>query len=357
VDSAAIARLADILVNYSTEVKKGDRVLIQGTELARPLIEEVYRLVLRNGGYPTVRLDVDSLAEAFFREAPETHLDRLDPIVDFVFRHSDVLINIRSSENTRSLTSVDPARQQRWQRTMAPLQSYIMEGRTRWCVTAFPTQALAQDAGMSLEEYANFVFGATNIDWPATVSMMQKVKAVFDSGQQVRLVGTDTDLTFSIQGRPGIVSDGKRNMPSGEVFYAPLEKTVNGRVYYEYPAIHDGREVSGIRLTFRDGRVVEAEADTGREFLQEMLDTDDGARYLGEFGIGTNFGIQKFTKNILFDEKIGGTIHLALGQAYTEGGGTNKSAIHWDMVKEMRQGGEVYLDGALVQKDGRFLFL
>ena len=356
-DSAAIRKLAETLVEYSTEVKKGQRVLIQGTDLARPLVEEIYRLALRRGAYPTANLQFGSLNRIFFTEASDEQLDYLNPIQDFTTRNSDVLINILSSENTRALTGVDPSRQQRFQKTMYPLQKYIMEGNVRWCVAPFPTQAQAQDAGMSLDEYADFVFGATLIDWPATVAMMGKIKSVFDAGDQVRLVGKETDLTFSIKGRPGIVDDGKYNMPGGEVFYAPLEKTVNGRILYEYPAIFGGREVSGIRLTFRDGKVVEATAERGQDFLNKMLDTDAGARYLGEFGIGTNFGIQKFTKNTLLDEKIGGTVHLAVGRAYDEGGGTNESALHWDMVKEMREGGEIYLDGALVQKDGKFLFL
>lgn len=356
-DSQAVKTLAETLVHYSTQVKKGDRVLIQGTELARPLVEEVYREVVRAGGYPTANLQFGSLSRIFLTEASEEQLDQLNPILDFTYRNSDVIINILSSENTRALTGVDPARQQRLQKTMHPLQKYIMEAKVRWCVTAFPTPAQAQDAGMSLDEYADFIFGATNIDWPATVAMMKKVKDVFDAGDQVRLVGKETDLTFSVKGRPGIVDNGKYNMPGGEVFYAPLEKTVNGHIFYEYPAVYGGREVSGIRLTFRDGRVVEATADKGKDFLSEMLNTDEGARYLGEFGIGTNYGIARFTKNILFDEKMGGTIHLAVGRAYGEGGGTNESAIHWDMVKEMRQDGEIHLDGRLVQKDGKFLFL
>lgn len=356
-DSAATKRLADILVNYSTQVKKGDRVLIAGTELARPIIEEVYRLVVRNGGYPMLNIQFGSLSRIFLKEASEEQLDDLNPIYDFTFRNSDVLIDFNSSENTRSLTDVDPARQQRRQKAFEPLQEYLMQDKIRWCATLFPTQALAQDAGMSLEEYADFVFRATNIDWPATVGMMEKVKSVLDAGDQIRLVGKDTDLTFSIKGRPGIVDEGRHNMPGGEVFYAPVHQTVNGHVYYEYPAIYGGREVDGIRLTFEDGKAVDAKAEKGQDFLDKMLDTDEGARYLGEFGIGTNYGIQRFTRSILFDEKIGGTIHLALGRAYGEEPELNKSAIHWDMVKEMRQGGEIYLDGKLVQKDGKFLFL
>ncbi|MHB9145691.1 MAG: aminopeptidase [Symbiobacteriia bacterium] len=356
-DSGAIKKLADILVNYSTKVKKGDRVLIAGSDLARPLVEEIYRQVMKNGGHPLVNLQFGSLNRIFYEEASEDQLDYLNPSVDAIYRNSDVLINIMSSENTRALTGVDPKAQQRYGKTMYPLQKLMLEGGIRWNVTLFPTQALAQDAGMSLDDYADFVFGATNIDWASAQAMMQKIKAVFDAGDQVQLVGKDTDLTFSIKARPGIVAGGEVNMPDGEVFYSPIEQTVSGHVYYEYPAIYGGREVSGIRLTFKEGRIVEATADKGQEFLLSMLDTDEGSRFLGEFGIGCNYGIQKFTRNILFDEKIGGTIHLAVGESFKESNGTNHSALHWDMVKEMREGGEIYLDGKLVQKNGKFLFL
>ncbi|MHB9143771.1 MAG: aminopeptidase [Symbiobacteriia bacterium] len=357
-DSTAIRKLADILVNYSTGVKQGDRVLIQGTELARPLIEEIYRLVVRNGGFPTAQVQFGSLQRVFYEEASDAQLDVINPILDYTFRNSDVLIQIQSSENTRAMSAVSPAKQRRFNKTHQPLHELVMGGKIRWNATLFPTQALAQDAGMSLDDYADFVFSATNIDWPATVAMMEKIKSVFDAGDQVRLVGKETDLTFSIKGHPGVVGDGKYNMPDGEVFYAPHEKSTNGHVFYEYPAIYSGREVSGIRLTFENGKVTQATADHGEDFLLQMLDTDQGARFLGEFGIGTNYGIQKFTRNILFDEKIGGTVHLAVGAAYTEGGiKANESAIHWDMVKEMREGGEIYLDGRLVQQNGKFLFL
>ncbi len=356
-DSAAIRKLAEILVNYSTGVRQGDRVMIQGSDLARPLIEEVYRLVVRNGGFPTTNIQFGSLNRIFYEEA-DGQLDAINPITEYTYRNSDVLIQIQSNENTRAMSGTDPAKQRRFNKTHAPLQELIMGGMVRWNATIFPTQALAQDAGMSLDDYADFVFGATNIDWAATTAMMAKIKAVFDAGDQVRLVGKETDLTFSIKGHPGVIGDGKNNMPDGEVFYAPHEKSTNGHVFYEYPAIFAGREVSGIRLAFEDGRVVKASAEQGEDFLLKMLDTDEGSRYLGEFGIGTNFGITKFTRNILFDEKIGGTVHLALGAAYTEGGiKANESAIHWDMVKEMREGGEIHLDGKPVQQNGKFLFL
>lgn len=352
-----VRHLADIIVNYSTEVKAGDHVIIRSTPLARPLVEEVYRLVVRKGAHPTVQLSFDSLAAIYFEEASDEHLDYLNPIAKFITETADVMISIHSPENARELTGADPAKVRRTRIASRPLQEHIMEAGVRWLVCNYPTPSLAQEANMSLASYAEFVFGATNLDWRSASTMMHRIKERFDAADEVRIVGPETDLTFRIKDRPGIVCDGKFNMPDGEVFYAPVEDSANGTICYEWPAIYMGREVNGIRLTFRDGRVVEATADQGEALLHQLLDSDDGARRLGEFGIGCNFGITRHTKDILFDEKIGGTVHLALGSAYPESGGTNKSAVHWDMVKDLRQGGELYLDGELVQKDGRFLFL
>lgn len=352
-----IETLADILVNYSTRVQKGDHVLIRSTPLARPLIEAVYRLVVRNGGYPVVQLSFESLSEIFYAEASDEQLDYLNPISRFAVENAQVIISIDAPENARTLTGVDPAKVRRVSLANRPLQEHIMKGGVRWVVCNFPTPSLAQEADMSLAAYADFLFGATNIDWQAASDMMHLVKERFDRAKEVRIVGPQTDLRFSIEGRPGIVCDGRNNMPDGEVFYAPIEDSVEGTIYYELPAIYMGREVNGIRLTFKNGRVVDASAARGEALLHQLLDTDEGARRLGEFGIGCNYGINRYSKDILFDEKIGGTVHLALGASYPESGGVNQSAIHWDMVKDLREGGELYLDGELVQKDGRFLFL
>lgn len=352
-----VKKLADILVNYSTRVQPGDHVVIRSTPLARPLIEEIYRLVVRNGGHPILQLSFDTLNEIYYTEASDEQLDYLNPISKFVVENADVMMSILAPENTRALTGVDPAKMRRASVTNRPLQEHIMGGGVRWVVCNYPTPALAQEANMSVSQYADFVFGATNIDWHAASDMMHRIKERFDRAEEVRIVGPGTDLKFSIKERPGIVCDGRYNMPDGEVFYAPVEDSVEGTIYYELPAIYMGREVNGVRLTFKGGKVVEASATSGEALLHQLLDSDEGARRLGEFGIGCNYGITQYTKDILFDEKIGGTVHLALGSAYPESGGVNKSAIHWDMVKDLREGGELYLDGELVQKDGQFLFL
>jgi len=356
IKDARVEQLADILVNYSTRVSKGDHVLIRSTPLARPLIEAVYRLVVRNGAHPTLQLSFGSLGRIFFEEASDEQLDYLNPIGRFAIEHSDVLITILAPENSRELTGIDPVKLQRLSRTNQPLNEHIISGKVRWVLCNFPTPSLAQDAEMSMEEYADFLFDATNIDWPKASAFMHRVKERFDAADEVRIVGPDTDITFSIKGRPGVVADGRHNMPDGEVFYAPHETSTSGTISFELPAIYNGREVQGVRLTFRDGKVVDATAAKGEELLHKLLDTDSGARFLGEFGIGCNYGITRYSRDILFDEKIGGSIHLALGRAYPECQGTNQSAIHWDMVKDLRSGGRIYLDGELVQENGRFLF-
>lgn len=352
-----VQRLADIIVNYSTEVKRGDHVVIRSSPAARPLIEAIYRLVVRHGGHPTIQLSFDSLSRIFYEEASDHQLDYLNPIQKFTTENADVLISIIAPENARELTHIDAAKIRRARIANRPLQEHIMNNGVRWLVCNYPTASLAQEANMPGDAYADFLFNATNIDWSSASAMMHRVKERFDAANEVRIVGTETNLTFRIKDRPGIVCDGKFNMPDGEVFYAPIEDSVNGTIFYELPAIYMGREVSGVRLTFRDGIVTEAEAAHGEELLHQLLDSDDGARRLGEFGIGCNYGITQHTRDILFDEKIGGTVHLALGSAYPESDGTNQSAIHWDMVKDLRHDGKLYLDGELVQKDGRFSFL
>jgi aminopeptidase len=251
------------------------------------------------------------------------------------------------------LTGIDSHKQALSAKAYQPFLATYMNN-VRWVTCNFPCSALAQDADMALDDYADFLFGACLIDWKATEAYMRQIKQAFDAGDLVRVVGPGTDLTFRIAGRPGVVCAGDKNMPDGEVFYSPVEDSAEGFITYDFPAIYNGREVDGVRLEFRSGTVVGATAKKGEEFLLRMLDTDLGARRLGEFGIGCNFGIQRFSKDILFDEKIGGTIHLALGRAYTEAGGSNQSAIHWDMIKDLRTEGRLELDGRVVQENGKF---
>jgi aminopeptidase len=319
----------------------------------------VYEELLRAGAYTVVRMTPRAASEVFFKFGKPHHFDRLTPFQRLLVDHLDGSIYIDSSPNTRSLSSVDPKKQARVSRTTKPIRERMM--KKRWCLTLFPTQAYAQDAEMSLAEFEDFAYGAMFADrddavaaWEAQRTKQEKLIRAIRGARTVRIVGPETDLTLSVKGRVFVNSAGHHNMPCGEIFTGPVENSAEGFIRFDYPVCHAGREVDGVRLVFRKGKVVEATAEKNQKFLTTMLDMDPGARFLGELGIGTNFGIQKFIKNILFDEKIGGSIHLAVGQSYSETGGRNQSALHWDMIKDLRRGGTLYVDGKVFQKDGRF---
>lgn len=349
-----VEKLADILVNYSVKVKKGDTVLIRGDELGKPLLLEVYRKVVEAGGNPLLSISFDEMNKIFYDHASKAQLSHTSKIKLYEAKNCDAVIIVHAPANSKALSAVDPAKMTMRSRANKPI-SEIIVNKKKWVLTNYPTQALAQDAEMSIDEYEEFLFGATNLDWAKVEKEQERIKKVIDKGNTIRIVGKDTDLTFSIKGRKGIKCCGNSNMPDGEIFYAPVENSANGHIFYDFPAIHNGKEVSGIRLGFEKGKVVKATAEKNEEYLFAMLDTDKGARYIGEFGIGTNYGIKRFTRDILFDEKIGGTIHLAVGRSYEESGGKNDSAIHWDMIKDLRHGGAIYLDGKRIQENGKFL--
>lgn len=348
-----IEAYAQLLVQHSMQVRRGDKVLIRGDVAAAPLMEEVARFVWRAGGFAYVMPSWENLQRIKYAEASDEQLGTVNKLDEMLMTSFDCMAVIRAPENTKGLTGIDVRKQSIVAKAFQPYQRHVLN-HVRWVTCNYPTNALAQDADMPLDEYADFVFGACLIDWQATEGFMQRIKAAFDAAEQVRIVGPGTDLAFSIAGRRGIVCAGDKNVPDGEVFYAPVEDSAEGFITYDFPAIYQGREVDGVRLEFRQGRVVAATAKKGEDFLIKTLDTDAGARILGEFGIGCNYGIQRFSKDILFDEKIGGTIHLALGRAYEEAGGTNQSAIHWDMIKDLRREGRLELDGQVVQENGEF---
>ncbi|HET7578844.1 MAG TPA: aminopeptidase [Bacillales bacterium] len=348
-----VEKLADILVNHSVEVQKGDRVLIMGSSEAAPLIREVYRKVLRQGARPETQISIPGLSRIWADEAGEEQLKDIE-VMEWLIKHVDAFINIPASSNTKEMTGVDSQKMQLAQEAFQPVQKYVMSGKVRGVVTEFPTNAAAQDAEMPLEAYEDFVYGATNIDYAEMKESMDEASEHFNKAKKVRIVAEGTDVTVDIEGREAIVANGKRNVPDGEFFFTPNHLKTEGTIYYDWPAVYGGREVQGIRLTFKEGKIVEFSAEKGQDFLEKTLNMDEGSRYLGELGIGTNFGITKPTKSVLFDEKIGGSIHMAVGAAYEEPG--NQSAIHWDMVKNLKNGGEIYLDGKLVQKDGKWVF-
>ena len=354
-----IANLARILVQYSIDARKGQTIAVTADSAAEPLVVAVYEELLAVGAFPALNLHPDGVDELLLKKGKPHHFTTVTSYQKAVVRHVDATIRIRAQTNTRALSATQPRRQAQLTKAQRPLKNVIL--KKPWVLTLFPTAAYAQDADMSLSEFEDFVYEATYAtrtrpvaSWKALRRRQEKLIGKLAGADEIRIVGPGTDLRFSVKDRPFINSDGRHNMPSGEVFTSPLAATAEGEITYDYPVCHGGREIEGVRLVFRGGWVVEASATKNEGFLKAMLDTDPGARRLGELGIGTNEQIQRFTRNILFDEKIGGTVHLALGQAYAEAGGRNKSAIHWDMIKDLRRGGAVYVDGTVFQKDGRF---
>jgi aminopeptidase len=365
VSDVRLERLASVLVGYSAGVRAGDLVLVEAPVLAEPLVEELYRAVLRAGGQPVTRVRLD-VAEILLFEGDEEQIEWVNPARREDIERADVRIAVEGTTNTKALTSVDPARQALVERSRAELRDRYLErardGELRWVLTGYPTNAAAQDASMSLAEYEEFVYGAGFLDaadpvgrWREFSGRLGRVAEFLSEKSELRVVADGTDLTMEVGGRTWIAADGHENFPDGEVFTAPHEGSVAGEIRFTYPAVFRGRQVDDARLRFRDGEVVEATAARGQEFLEEMIAVDQGARRLGEFAFGLNDAITTFTRNILFDEKIGGTVHLALGTAYPESGGTNRSALHWDLICDLRSRSEVYADGELVYRDGRFL--
>jgi aminopeptidase len=361
-----VERLADVVVSYSTDVRPGDLVVLDASALAAPLVRETYRRVLAAGGHPDVRIAVDGALEALMKEGNDEQLGWLSPARTEEIERADVRMVFDSDFNTRALTGVDPARQAIAHRARKRIGDRLFEraanGELRWLVTLYPTNAAAQDAGMSLGEYEEFVFRAGFLDrddpvaeWRAFGDRLQRLADRLGEKRQLRVVADGTDLTLGVEGRTWIASRGRENFPDGEVFTGPVETSVEGEIAFTFPASFHGRVIEGVKLRFSGGEVVAAEARHGQAFLDEMLALDDGARRLGEFAFGMNEAVAEFTLNTLFDEKIGGTVHLALGKSYPETGGRNESALHWDLVCDLREGSEVYADGELVYRDGRFL--
>lgn len=362
-----IARWAKTLVEYCLEVKPGESVQINATSVAEPLVIEVYREIVRAGGHPVPAIRIPALAEVLMHEGNDDQLQWINPADRVLTEQVDCFLHISSETNTRQLAGVDPSRQAVMQRAQREL-FHLRQNRfkeARWCLTLYPTEAYAQDADMSLADFTEFVYDACflNSDDPAArwKELGERQQFYVDwlaDKQNVHVIGPETDLHLSIAGRIFRNSDGKRNFPSGEFFTGPVENSAQGHIRYTIPSTVNGRSVQDIRLRFEEGRVIEATAAQGQEYLDKMLELDEGARYLGEFAFGNNFGIQRPTRNILFDEKIGGTVHLALGNSYPETGGKNVSALHWDMICDLRPeagGGEVYVDDVLVLKDGKLV--
>ena len=357
---------AKVLVNYSVAVKPGQTVAITGGIAAEPLFRAIYREVVRAGGHPVMLPVLNGLGAILFRHGQDEQLEWITPIERFIRTEADVVINVLAESNTKTLSEVDPSRQVLHQRARSEIVKTFMqrsaEGTADWTITLYPTDAYAQDADMSTSDYAEFVQDACKLNhadpvqaWLEQAAEQQRIIDWLAGKDVVHLIGPGTDLQLSTNGRKWINADGRKNFPDGEIFTAPVETAVNGHIEFSFPAIHASREVAGIRLEFKDGQVVNARATKSEDFLLQTLDTDPGSRVVGELAIGTNFDIQRFTRNILFDEKIGGTVHLALGAGYPECGSLNQSAIHWDMISDLREGGRIEVDGELLMKDGKFV--
>ena len=358
IDPAPFARL---LCGYCLDVQPGQQVVVRSTTLAAPLLLAVQRELLEREAWPLLRTELPGAAEAWWDAARDRHLDAYAPIELTEAEQTDASLTIQAPENTNALAGVDPARMARAARARAPIREAGM--RRRWCGTLWPTPAGAQRAGMGSAEFADFVRRATFLDrddpaaaWGELRALQARLIERLARARELRIEAEGTDLRLSVAGRTWVNSDGRRNMPSGEVFTGPVEDSAEGRIRFTIPSSPRGVEVAGIELELRAGRAVDARAERGHEYLLATLDTDPGARALGEIGIGTNTGIDRPTGAILFDEKIGGTVHLALGRSYAETGGTNESAVHWDMICDLRAGGRLSADGEVVQQDGAFRF-
>jgi aminopeptidase len=361
-----VARLADLIVGYSLELGQGSVFRIDALDPAAPLALEFVRSALDAGANPYTNIGLEGTLEVLLEHGSDDQIGYISPVQWSEIDRLDALATIWSEANTHGLSRADTHRHARYLASQRRLSNRrwerIASGDMRWCGTLFPTNAHAQDAGMSLRSYEDFVYAACHVDtedaaahWRLVAASLATRAEELGSVRELRLLGPDTDLRLSVDGRSWIAADGRYNMPDGEVFTSPVETETQGEIRYTFPAIYHGREVEDVRLRFEGGRVVRAEAARGNDYLNTLLEMDEGARIVGEVAFGLNYEIDRFTRNILFDEKIGGTMHLALGSAFPQAGGQNTSGLHWDMICDLREEGEVYADGELIWRAGRFL--
>jgi aminopeptidase len=361
-----LQRMARVLVHYSLNIKKGDRLAIMTGPQAAPLVREVVREALHAGAFPETFVILPGVQEILLKEGSDEQLSRIPAIQHMIFEEYETLLQLFSQENTKEMNGVDPARMAIVQQARREISHTYMQraanGSLRWNIAMFPTQAHAQDAEMSLSDFEDFIYRACFLDdenpvarWQELSQQQERLINWLKGKRTVHLRGPDTDLTFSVDGRVFVNDDGHYNLPGGEFFTGPVEDSANGYIRYSFPASFAGRSVEDVRLRFEHGRVVEATAAQGQAYLDKMLGLDDGARRIGEFAFGNNRNVDRCTKNVLFDEKMGGTVHLALGASIPQTLGVNQSALHWDMVCDLRQGSEIRVDGELFSKDGQFV--
>ena len=366
-DEALLQKYAKVLVNYSTKVKEDDLVIIRmESEKARPLAKEIYKECLIQGAHPVIRLSIPEAQEYFIKYANDKQMAYIDPMTKIEYEQANVLISLGAPLNVKHMAKADSKRMGERSKATRPLSELLLnraaKGELNWVIADFPTDALAQEAKMSLEEYTEFLIKGCYLNendpvqkWIEKGKEQQRIADYLNKTTKIRYKGEKTDITFSTQGRTWISCSGLNNFPDGEIFTSPVEDSANGEIYFDYPAIYRGNESNKIQLKLENGKVVYAKAEQGDEFFQNMINLDEGAKFVGEIAIGTNDNIQEITGNILFDEKIGGAIHMALGASYPETGGKNVSGLHWDLIKNMKNGGEIYADDKLIYQNGKFI--
>ena len=360
-------KYAEVLVDYSVNVQAGELTIIRTDSYqSQPLIKAIYKRVLEKGAYPVVRMGVEGLNEVYIKNASDEQLSYIDPMTEVEYDQAKNFISIGAPFNVKNMARSDSKklakRSAATRRLSEKLLKRSAEGDLNWVIADFPTNALAQEANMSLDEYTEFLIKACYLHldnpiekWKEINAFQQKIADFLNTKSKIRLVGEKTDITFNVAGRTWKSCAGECNFPDGEVYTSPVEDSANGQIYFDFPQIYRGNEAQKVLLTLKDGKVIEAKAEKGEEFLNDMLNMDEGARFVGEIAIGTNDMVQDVTGNILFDEKIGGSIHMAVGASYPDTGGKNVSGLHWDLIKNMKNGGQIYADDELIYENGKFL--
>ncbi len=360
-------KYAKVLVEYSVDVQKGDLTVIRtDSHLSQPLIKEIYKQVLLRGGHPVVRTGMDGLNETFIKNASDEQLEYIDPMSELEYDKAEKLISIGAPQNVKNMSRCDSKKLAKRSGVMRHLSEKMLkrsaDGDLRWVIADFPTQALAQEAKMSLEEYSEFLFKSCRLycddpvkAWKEIGEKQEKIAQFLNTKSKIRITGEKTDITFNVSCRKWKSCAGECNFPDGEVYTSPVEDSAEGQIYFDFPQIYRGNEAQKVLLTLKSGKVIDAKAEKGEDFLNDMLNMDSGSRFVGEIAIGTNEMIQDVTGNILFDEKIGGSIHMAIGASYPETGGKNVSGLHWDLIKNMKNGGKIYADNELIYENGKFL--
>lgn len=360
-----LSKLAEVLVNYSAKIKPGEKVFIMCNDVSIPWAKEVAKAAINAGGMVETIINNEEISEVILQYGSDEQLKHESLIMETMVKNANVMLSAFGTKNTRINANIDPEKirlstlsQKSWREIF---HKRMADGELRWCGTLFPTHSLAQEADMSLNDYEDFVYGAGLLEtknpaeeWQKVHNYQEKWVKYLDTKKELHFISEGTDIKLSVNGRKWINCDGQINFPDGEIFTSPVEDSINGHITFTFPAIYQGKEVEGVKLEVENGKVVKATAEKGEALLKSILETDEGASFFGEVAIGTNRNIQKFTRNILFDEKIGGTIHMAIGKSIGGTGGTNDSVIHWDMICNMRNGGKIFADGELFYENGEF---